>query len=202
MWGKNSSKNDVEVEVSLDATDNLFSIVVTEDAKLQSVVSVPMASRSRTSRRRFLSGGTIVKKNSSDELTAKMASSTSHRLADSLRPLSPNMNDRHSALEDSPRGRGRGRGLSCPPSVDRSSQSRHSSSDLDTPRQRLQSCPPNSRHGRDESEPTSSLSKVCTLRSSSSKSKKPNLVSKAASRNRLFGGGKRKVIPAPTKAVH
>ena len=204
MWGKNVSKsknassNDVEVEVSLDLIDDLYSIIVTEGAKLQSVVSVPTESRSRTSRRRFLGG--IVRKNSSDDLTARMASSssmatTSHRLADSLRPLSPNMADRHSAFETS--SRDRGRGASCPPSIDR----RRSKPEL--PRVRLQSCPPKHRQEKNEREsvivPESEARIVRETRRTSHNSKKPNLVSKAASRNRLFGSnGARKVIPAPT----
>ena len=208
MWGKNSntsknaSSSDVEVEVSLDLLDNLYSIVVTEGKRLQSVVSVPTESRNRTSRRRFL-GGAIVK-NSSDDFTARMmaADSSSHRLADSLRPLSPNMSDRHSALEDS--SRDRGRGASCPPSVDRHSR-RSFTSRPETPRcQRLQSCPPNNnrRHGKNEREYVTPEVEARTPREScrsSCKSKKPNLVSKTASRNRLFGStGSRKVIPAPT----
>ena len=107
----------VEVEVSLDTLDDLYSIFVTEGSKIQSVVSVPTATTkfgTRSSRRRFRGGGDITKKNSSLMQQLSSEPTTKQRLADSLRPLSPNMSDRHSAMEDTPRGRTRDT-HSCPP---------------------------------------------------------------------------------------
>lgn len=186
-----NQQTDVEVEVSLDSQDNMYSIVVSEGSKLQSVVSVPSSSTRGRRRRRFRS---LAKKNSSEELTASMAAHT--RLVDELRPLSPNMSDRHSALEDSPRGRRRDV-HSCPPAHNRppcpddGSQSRRGSMSA-----RQQSCPPTQRDNSNISGMEGPVtSKVKTARRSSNK--KPNLVSKTAARNRLFGSMKtRKISPS------
>jgi len=198
MWGKKSKKDDpsdVEVEVSLDITDNLFSIVVTENSKLQSVVSVPTADSTnckQSSRRRFLQ-----KTSSSDDLETRMATHAhSHRLADTLRPLSPNMSDRRSAMEDSTRGRGRG--ASCPPAANRhAGRDGPSRETAGAPRLRQQSCPPE-RLRKSGGEKGDNTSTAKTPRSSrrSTTNKKPNLVTKTAARSRFFGVG-RKVIPAP-----
>jgi len=205
----------VEVEVSLDSLDDLYSIFVTEGSKIQSVVSVPTATtkiRTRSGRRLFRGGGDITKKNSSEQLSALMQQlssepTTNQRLADSLRPLSPNMSDRHSAMEDTPRGRTRD-AHSCPPPTQRRRSHRASpprpehynprrssdSSSNNNNSQRMQSCPPpeNRQHSNHNVE---SESGTTTTRNSRRSSKKPNLVSKTAARNRLFGSLGRKVVP-------
>jgi hypothetical protein len=197
---RNEDKNgDVQVEVSLDLFEKLCSIVVTEDANMQTVVAVP--SETGSARHRFFRKN---KANDPDtELHLKATKDSPGRLADSLRPLSPTPRDRQSRSDSQPsRGRERAISHSCPPPISRGEErmSIKSSASL---QHREQSCPPT--YNRSFSMvSTSSTSRA--MPRAYTKGKAPNkskdLVSRTASRSRMFGSIRKtsKIIPAPPVA--
>lgn len=199
-YGKDSEEKeqDVQVEVSLDLFDKLFSIVVTEATHLQSVVSVP--AEDGGPRRRIFRKNKAV--NPKDAHMMNVSREAPSRLADSLRPLSPTPKDRHSSAEDSRASRGRGReSHSCPPALSRGGDRARSgsSSRAIANRYRESSCPPPSSSSRNLG--AESQERKSTKRTNPAPMKKSkDLVSKTASRSRLFGSMRKagKVIPAPS----
>lgn len=196
---KAQKEPDVEVEVSLDVTDNLYSIVVTEDTRLQSVMSVP--NEDGDPRRSRFQQIKAAKVDPEVALAMKLSKAAPCRLADSLRPLSPTPADRHSALEESHSTRGRGReSHSCPPALDRNRSGFSASrASVDRAEQyREHSCPPSLK--KFDNGKSKSGHKPTKIPSTKSAKKSKDLVSKTASRSRFFGSmlkASHKVIPAP-----
>ena len=199
-WPSNKAEKeqDVQVEVSLDLLDNLYSIIVTENTRLQSVVSVP--NEGGDPRRSNFQKNKAAKNDPKAAIAMKPSKDAPCRLADSLRPLSPTPKDRHSAFEDSHSVRGRGReSHSCPPALERrrSDFSASRNSVVLAEQYREHSCPPSLRDF-DNGQPKQGR-KPTTLTSTKFMKKPRDLVSKTASRSRFFGSLRNvgKVIPAP-----
>jgi hypothetical protein len=184
---------DVQVEVSLDMFDNLYSIVVTEATRLQSVVSVP--TEDGGSRRQHLRKNKTGKNDPEAALMVKLSKAAPTRLADSLRPLSPSPRDRHSA-SNAPRGRER-ESHSCPPLSRCQNVSSIGRTSAREEKYRELSCPPSLSRDLDAEQPKGRKNRTVTSSKTMKKSK--DLVSKTASRSRIFGSMRKagKVIPAP-----
>jgi hypothetical protein len=201
--------DNVQVEVSFDVFDKFHSIAVTENASLQSVVSVP--SDQPLNRRR------------TNEKALKHVSASPNyatRLADAIRPSSP-LHERHNnaptSINQKSRGRGRGReSNSCPPPLNRGQQNVSLGTSFDTNNRQTKvqsrdsSCPPTGSRSNATSNdihryPTKSLQseKTTTTLQSSNQKKTKDLVSKSVIKNKqrsLFGSIRKtttKIVPAP-----
>lgn len=172
---------------------------------MQSIVSVPTKLASMNNNRSLgnshLRGSScnIRTIDSSEEIEKRMklqlvpSTTTSHRLADSLRPMSPILEDRHSAFEYS--SRSRRTAYSCPPPV----SSRHQKCfdrDISIPPSRRTDTTVNNR--RQNNKNTSTQQRDDKGRSCSGSSsapifhkRKPNFVSTKIVRHRVFGGSGR-----------
>jgi hypothetical protein len=204
LSGRTVKEADVEVEVSLDVFDKLYSIVVTENASLQSVVSVPTEETRNRRRKSKMTVGTAPSTSMNSQHVA------SSRLADSLRPLSPLPQSRHNNPNQRySRGRERDSN-SCPPTMNRYSSDKsdlHVCSPDQTPQQersRERSCPPIQCRRTDISNysvrapPQNTVPRTgaafATVPIASNKKSK-DFVSKAASRNqRAIFGSFRKTV--------
>jgi hypothetical protein len=115
--------DNIQVEVSFDVFDKLYSIAVTENASLQSVVSVPSV---EPMNRRRNNNNKITMEHISPNYNINRDDILPIRLVDTLRPLSP-LHERHytntsatTTMDQNIRGRSRGReSHSCPPPVHR-----------------------------------------------------------------------------------
>lgn len=198
------ARNDVQVEVSLDLFEKLCSIVVTEDTRLQTVVSVP--SETSGNRHRFFRAPKAVAQdpnaacNISQQQQSKKKAEPG-RLADSMRPLSPAPRDRQLGMDDQkPVGRGRERvSSSCPPPLHRGGGPERTAM-ASADRIREHSCPPtyNRSSPRSLSRQQRPSRKNAAVVAAATNKKSKDLVSKAASRSRVFGSMRKasKVIPA------
>jgi hypothetical protein len=176
---RNEKEFDVQVEVSLDVFDKLYSIVVTENAALQSVVSVPTAETlSRHRKNQKISTGTKMSSRSSGALRPSVHSSKSIPTL----PITTNLSRGHDRESSS-----------CPPPMNRGSSEKPPTPNL-APRNRETSCPPPSVRSSDVE------GKKAFPAPSNAAIKSKDLVSKTALRGRLFGT-RRKSQVVPTARI-
>jgi hypothetical protein len=177
LSNRKEKESDVQVEVSLDVFDKLYSIVVTENASLQSVVSVPTAETLKRSRKNQVSSCNV-----------------SRRLSGTSRPSANSIRSIHTSPSTIKTFRSRGRETSsCPPPTNRGS-SEKTLTTTSTTQHRETSCPPPSTR-RSDLEGKKNAPAPCNA---GKKSK--DLVSKTVSRNRLFGA-RRKSQVVPTARI-
>jgi len=211
---------DVQIEIGLDVDTDTYSILVTSDERVQSVMSVPREGDTcdRRRRRRNIKG--LMKKSKKAKeleeeghapVVAKPPLGPPSRRADALRPLSPIKHNRSSLFDDRTSSFGLRRQLSCPPPRTRGFEeedeilvrrvssirpARHTLSAEDIRRE--SSCPPP--RERSLLQETRNYSQVHQkMANKAPRMKKPDLVSAVASKKSgLLRNmrGQRKVTPA------